>query len=143
MEIENKYINLLGCLIYDKRTGEEGMLSSISIQRFIGGYGVYFNAYYNRLNSNRMVFIEDIEKRNIVFLIPFSTNYQKELLGELAQRHKKVIKEFFGDKYREDMIMEIDEEERQKLIRWWENLSLPLENWEHLSDIKKRNDLSH
>ena len=135
MEIEEKYLGLLNLLIYDKRTGEYGMISELCISQMFNGYNVYYTSFNNRFNES-YVFIEDFEKGNVVFLIPFATDYRKEDFEKLASKHKTFIKHFFGEQYRDDMIMEINEEDRQKQIRYWESLSIGIDNWEH----KLKND---
>ena len=117
MEIEEKYLGLLNLLIYDKRTGEYGMISELCISQMFNGYNVYYTSFNNRFNES-YVFIEDFEKGNVVFLIPFATDYRKEDFEKLASKHKTFIKHFFGEQYRDDMIMEINEEDRQKQSKW-------------------------
>lgn len=137
MEIEEKYLKLLNTYIYDKRIGLNGMLSGISITRLIGGYMLSYDAYMSRQYSNRMIFIEDFEKGNVVFLLPFGVNYMVKEMEEMAERHTEAIKEFFGDKFREDMIMRISEEERQEQIREMEKLTLGIENWDKIKEMLK------
>lgn len=55
-----------------------------------------------------------------------------EEMEGMAERQTEKIKAFFGDKFRENMIMRISEEERQEEIRKWEKLTLGLENWERI-----------
>lgn len=50
----------------------------------------------------------------------------------MAEIHERAIKEFFGNNFREDMIMRISEDERQKQIKEWEKLTLGLENWDNV-----------
>lgn len=56
-------------------------------------------------------------------------------MEEMAERHTQAIKEFFGDKFREDMIMRISEDERQEQIRKWESLTRGLDNWDFKFDL--------
>lgn len=140
MEIEEKYLNLLNLLIYDKRRQMNGMLSELCISVSFGGHMIYYKAHMSKTHANDIIFVEDFEKRNVVFLQPFSVNYQKELLEEMAERQENAIKEFFGDKFHEDMIMKISEEERQEQIRQWDSLMLGLENWDKVMEHKGWND---
>lgn len=134
MEIEDKRLKLLGLLIRDKRSGMNGIISALTIHNAIGGYFVSYEAYMSKVYSNRLIFVEDFEKGNIAFLLPFAVNYQKEFMEEMAKTHEAVIKEFFGDKFREDMIIRISEDERQEEIRKWESLTIGLENWDKVID---------
>lgn len=131
MIIEDKYFNILHTIIYDKRCKMAGILSSIQITRYIrSGYGISFCAYMNGLNPNHSIYVEDFEKGNVVFLIPFwKREYDKEL-DEIGAKNTQKIKDFFGDKFREDMIMRISEEERQEEIRKWEAVTIGFENWQ-------------
>lgn len=58
-------------------------------------------------------------------------------MEEMAIEHEKAIRDFFGDKFQEDMIMRISEDDRQKQIRYFDNLTRGLENWDTLCDIKR------
>lgn len=136
MEIDEKYFKLLNLLIHDKRSGLNGIISELCVSAMIGGYMVYYRAYMTKTHANHIVFVSEFENGSIVFLQPFYINYQKEMLEEMAKRHEKAIKEFFGDKYRDDMIMRISEEERQKKIRQYESLTLGLENWDKVIEHK-------
>lgn len=128
MEIEDKYFNLLNCFIRDKRTNINGMISSIKIISLIGKYIICYEAFDDRCTYND-IYVEDIEKGNVVFLIPYSTSCFDKNLDKLGKLQKEAIKEFFGDKFRKDMIMEISEEERQEQIRKWEEYIQGLSNW--------------
>lgn len=128
MEIEKKYFNLLWILVHDKRNKMSGIISSLQISRYIGGYGISYSAFMNRQNQYT-IFVDDIEKGNVVFLLPFGLKYMEKEMEEMAKQHEKAIKDFFGEKFREDMIMRISEDERQEEIRKWDKLTIGLENW--------------
>lgn len=140
MKIDDKYLNLLHCLIYDKRIKENGMLYSLEIQQGVNCYYISYKAYYNRFQE-MSIFVEDFEKGNVVFLIPYECDYMQETLKQLEKIYKEKIKSFFGDKYRDDMIVKISEEERQEQIRWWENKFRGLENWEYKKDMDKEKEV--
>lgn len=130
MEVEDKYFSLLNLLVYDKRAKECGMISSLKFDKLIGGVCVYYEAYYH-CGKYRSVFVEDIKSGNVVFLIPFSVyEYDRELYKQMGEAFISAVKEFFGEEFREDMIMEISEEERQEEIRRWEKLTRPIDNWD-------------
>ncbi len=128
MEIEDKYFNLLNCFIRDKRTNINGMISSIKIISLIGKYIICYEAFDDR-HTDYSICIEDFEKGNVVFLIPYSRSCLDKNLNKLGKLQKEAIKEFFGDKFREYMIMEISEEERQEQTRKWEEYIRGLSNW--------------
>ena len=129
MIIDDKYLGLLGTYIYDKRTKMEGMISDLCIMGLPNGYTVYYNAYMNSIRSNAMICVEDFESGSVVFLEPFGIVYMEKEMKEIAKRHRKVIVDFFGDKFREDMIVKISETERQKKIKEWEKFTYGLREW--------------
>lgn len=129
MEIADKYLGLIHTYIYDKRTKMCGMISDLSIMGGIGGYGIGYTAFMNRLYSKAYIFVEDFEKGNVVFLMPYDLKCYVKETDEFRAKQRKAIQDFFGDKFREDMIMEISEEERQEEIREWEKRLCSLENW--------------
>lgn len=134
MGIPDKYYRMLGLLIQDKRDGMNGYLSDLCVMRVIDGYVIYYRAYMNREHSSRMVFVEDIEKGNVVFLLPFGVNYLVEEMEQMAKENDAAIRNFFGDKFKEDMVVRISEEERQKEIRRWSELTRGAENWDTFFD---------
>lgn len=129
MELEDKYFNLVNLLIYDKRSKMLGMISGILINRYSEGPTISFQAFMNRTYAYSNIFVEDFEKGNVVFLLPFSIGYNEEILEEMAKRHEQYIREFFGDNFREDMIARISEEDRQEEIKKWQEISLVFEIW--------------
>lgn len=120
MIIDDKYLGLLGTYIYDKRTKMTGIISDLCVMGMPNGYTVYYNAYMNAIRSNAMICVEDFESGNVVFLEPFGIVYMEKEMREISEKHRKSIIGFFGEKFREDMIMRISETERQKKIKEWE-----------------------
>lgn len=134
MVIDDRYLNLLNVLIHDKRTKMNGILSSLEITRFSGGeFRICYKAYMSKRNSDAYIFVEDFKKGNAVFLLPFGVRYMVEEMEELAERHTNAIKEFFGEDFREDMLMRISEDTRQEEIRKIDQIMLGLENWDSVS----------
>lgn len=129
MVIDDKYLGLLGTYIYDKRTKMEGMISDLCIMGMPDGYSVYYNAYMNTIRSDAMICVQDFESGNVVFLEPFGVLYMEKEMKEISKRHKKAIVDFFGDKFREDMIVRISESERQNKIKEWEKYTYALKEW--------------
>lgn len=131
MELDEKYLKLLNLLIYDKRRKMHGIISGILISKCAGGFMISYQVFMSRIYVNTTLFLDDIEKGNVVFVLPFSLNRQDDLFEVMAEDHEKRIKEFFGDKFRDDMIIRISEEERQEEIRKWENLERGVQNWDN------------
>ena len=129
MIIDDKYFGLLGTYIYDKRTKMTGIISDLCVMGLPNGYTVHYNAYMNAIRSNDMIFVEDFESGNVVFLEPFGIVYMEKEMKEIAKRHRKDIVDFFGDKFREGMIVRISESERQKKIKEWERFTYALREW--------------
>lgn len=129
MVIDDKYLGLLGTYIYDKRTKMTGIISDLCIMGMPNGYTVYYNAYMNSIRSDAMICAEDFESGNVVFLEPFGIVYMEKEMKEIAKRHRKSITDFFGDNFREDMIVKISENERQKKIKEWEKYTYALREW--------------
>lgn len=138
MEIEDKYLKLINLLVHDKRTKENGMICSLKIDKMLGGYCISYNAMFGA-HRYQTLFIEDFEKGNVVFLMPYGINYMVEMFDKMKQDNIEVIKEFFGNKFRDDMIMEISEEDRQAQIKEWEKYTNPLFNWDMIFN-KKNNE---
>lgn len=138
MELENKYLNLLDLLVHDKRTKQNGILCSLEINKLLCGFRLSYIATFDGFNI-RNIFIEDFEAGNVVFLIPFSVDYMEKEFVALGELYKQRIKEFFGDKFREDMLMEINEEERQRERKEWEKNKDAIFNWDAkvINDNKK------
>lgn len=117
MEIEEKYLSLLWLLIHDKRRKMNGILSSIEIMKILSGFTISYKAYMNNAHDDISIYVEDIEKGNVVFLLPFGTGNTKESMDILSDYYEKKIRNFFGDKFRDDMIVRISEEEVNDMTR--------------------------
>lgn len=139
MVIDDKYLGLLGTYIYDKRTKMQGIISDLCIMGLPNGYSVYYNAYMNQIRSDVMICVEDFESGNVVFLEPFGIVYMVKEMKEISKRHRKAIVDFFGDKFREDMIVRISENERQKKIKEWEKYTYSLREFGAIN-IERQNE---
>ncbi len=129
MEITDKYLGLIHTYIYDKRRKMCGMISDLRLSNYIGGYFLSYDAYMNGLYTSIPIFVDDFEKGNVVFLMSYDTKIYNVEMENICEIQRKHIKEFFGDKFRDDMILEIYEEDRQKEIREWAEKLCSLENW--------------
>lgn len=62
MEIEDKYIFLLGKSIYNKTLNKFGYISSLEIMDYIKGYGINLIVYYDTFHNHDIAFIDDFKK---------------------------------------------------------------------------------
>lgn len=137
MEIENKYLSLLNLLIHDKRTKMNGIISSLVLTQYYCGVCISYKAYMSKQHSDANIFVEDFEKGNVVFLLPFGVTYMAKEMEEMAEIHLRQIKSFFGESFREDMVIRISEDERKEEIRKCQMLTLGLENWDSKCETRK------
>lgn len=112
MEIEDKYAKMLGKYIYHKRLDKFGFISTIKIEQCIGGYRISLNAFCDTFDDDVIVFFEDFEKGEAQFTIITGMT----ALEKYNESIIKDIKEVFGDKYSDDMLLYIDDDERRKRI---------------------------
>lgn len=103
--IDDKYIKLLGKHVYNKHLDKFGYISSIEIMDYTGGYGINLIVYYDTFHNHDIIFFEDFEKGIMQFII--ITDYES-----IMDNYLKDIKLAFGDKFSEDMILYISDEER-------------------------------
>ncbi len=111
LEIINSYLNLLDKYIYNTELDKFGMITDIEISRT----GIYLKAYYDRIHSSEMVLFEDFEKGKLKFTIITGENVlTKEQNEKYKEKQINDIKQAFGDKFSDDMIMYIEDEERKR-----------------------------
>ncbi len=111
LEIINSYLNLIDKYIYNTELDKFGMITDIEIS----GAGVYLKAYYDRIHSSDMVLFEDFEKGKIKFtIITGESILTKEQNKQYQEKEINEIKQAFGDKFSDEMIMYIDDEERKR-----------------------------
>lgn len=131
----DKYLSLAGCYIYDKRTDQCGILSELCIWPLMGKCYLFYNAYMSKIHANTSIFVEDFTNGSVIFLLPFSDGYLKKEIEEMGQRHNEAIRAFFGDDFREDMIVSIPEKERQEMMRKLSAIETALRNLEQCRPI--------
>lgn len=118
LKIENKYLNLLNKYIYDTKLDKFGMINSIELNIGIGGICMLLKAYFDRIHSSKMVFFDDFKNGIMKFtIIGGETILTKEQEEKYNQSVIDDIKNAFGEDFREDMIMYIDDEERKERNR--------------------------
>lgn len=106
MTLDDKYTLMLGKHIYNKALDKFGYISSIEIMEYIGGYGINLIVYYDTFHHRDIAFLQDFEKGTLQFAL--ITDYEP-----MIERHLEDIRTIFGDKFSEDMILYISEEERK------------------------------
>lgn len=118
LKIEKKYLNLMNKYIYDTKLDKFGMINSIELSSGIGGIMIMLKAYFDRIHSSRMVFFEDFKNETLKFtIIGGETILTKEQEEKYNQSVIDDIKNAFGEDFREDMIMHIDDDERKERNR--------------------------
>lgn len=126
----DKYLALVGCYIYDKRTGQNGMLTDVCIRKMMGRYYASYNAYISKTFSIAPIFVEDFVAGNVVFLRPFSVGWLQTELAEMGRQQDHAIRTLFGDDFRDEMIVSITEEERQGMMRRLAAAETGMDNWD-------------
>lgn len=114
MEIEEKYIKLLGKLVYNKRLDKYGRISSLELMHSIGMY-ISFNVFYDTFDDKSLLFFSDIEKGEVQFVIWHSSEQTKGHYSEEIDD----IKSALGDKFSDDMIIHMTDDEWKEQL--WKN----------------------
>lgn len=105
MKIEEKYIKLLGKLVYNKRLDKYGRISSLELSHSFGSYW-YFNVFYDKFDNHSILLYEDIEKGEVQFVLLLDSNGE-----EYASQKVDDIKSAIGDKFSDDMIIHMTDDE--------------------------------
>lgn len=117
MEIEDKYLKMLGKCIYNKQLDKFGYINSLEIMASLS-LGLNLKAFYDYFDSDCTVFFEDFTKGKIQFTIIQGYSILKsEQVNEINKEQIKDIKTVFGDDFTDDMLMFIDDNERQIKIQ--------------------------
>lgn len=111
MQIEEKYIKLLGKLVYNKRLFKYGRISSLELSHSIGSYW-YFNVFYDKFNSHEMLLYEDITNGEVQFVLLLDAHME-----EYASQEADDIKLAIGDKFSYDMIIRMKDDEWKEHLR--------------------------
>lgn len=80
----DKYLSLVGCYIYDKRTDQNGMLSELCIWPLMGKWYLSYNAYMSKIHASTPIYVEDFINGSVIFLQPFSDGYLKTEIEEMG-----------------------------------------------------------
>jgi len=114
IEIINSYLNLVDKYIYNTELDKFGIITDIEISKM----GIYLKAYYDRIHSSEMVLFEDFEKGKLNFII---ITGESILTKDQSEQYKEMtineIKQAFGDKFSDEMITYVDDEERKRKNR--------------------------
>ena len=108
MEVDERATRLLGMSIYNTEMDKYGFISGIEISK---GFGLYwiFRGYYDSVNDNDMVTLEDIEKGKIKIVHVMSN--KEELNNSMREVIYENVKFSLGDKFSPDMIITVNEDE--------------------------------
>lgn len=108
--IEDRKFLLLTKFIYNKRLDKIGYIPSIEYRSGFGGCYATYNAYYDVFDSTDLLVDSDFLQGNVQFVIIEMPIKESE---EYNRRQIEDIKKYFGDKFFEDMILYITEEEKK------------------------------
>lgn len=111
MEIEEKYIKILGKYIYNKELDKFGHISSLELT---SGFGMWiqYRVFYDTFDSNHILFFNDFLEGKVKFTI--ITSVENPDYKEFERKELEDIKSAFWDKYSDDMIMYISDDERKR-----------------------------
>lgn len=108
-EFPMRYVNLIGKRVYNTKTNKHGMITGITLENHLGNLTYHFNAYYDKIESDSMIFAEDLYNGNIKFSIidmPEFKDYKEKEISD--------IKEFMGEKFCANSIIHITREQHKK-----------------------------
>lgn len=109
LELPMKNINIIGKQIYNTKTDKYGMVTGIHVQKMVGKLGHYFEAYYDKIDSDTMIFTEDLYNGTLQFVI-----INMPILEKIKEKNIEEIKEFMGDRFCGNTIRYITEEQHKK-----------------------------
>lgn len=114
MIIEDKFAQLVGNHIYNTTLDKFGIISSMKVASYVGGYAIEYEAFYDDFNKNMILSIDDF-KNGIVKLciITGLASVEVQYNNALLENFKSVM----GKDYTGDMVLVIEEAERQKRNR--------------------------
>lgn len=115
-ELPTKDINIIGKLFYNTKTDKYGIISGITLERYASKLGNCFKAYYDRIESDAMVFAEDFYNGNLKFIIITGYDIDIPRLEKLKNQQIKEIKEFMGDRFSNNTILYITNENHKKKL---------------------------
>ena len=106
MVIEDKYVRLIGKPIYNKELDKYGLISSLEIRNGFGCTYPIYRAYFDRFDNNRIITLDDFVKSELQFIALIGLHECKKINTEITESAKSA----FGEKYSDDMIIQIDHE---------------------------------
>lgn len=114
MEIEDKYIKLLGKYIYNKELDKFGRISSLELV-YVFGLWIQFNVFYDTFDSKRILFLQDFldGKSKFVIINDESNHEYKQFFEEQLDD----IKSAFENKFLTDMLIYMSNDEWKEKIR--------------------------
>lgn len=114
MEIENKYLNIIGLHIYNTQLDKYGIISNLNISKNAdNSFGISYIAFYDSKDNNSTLFYQDFLNNKVKFiLIEFDYLDNKEYNEHCLES----IKEYLGDNFNLNNIIRINEKDRQKKL---------------------------
>lgn len=101
MNIEDKYIRMMGKKIYSKELDKHGNICSIEILFGLNGITPIMRAYFDSFDPNAIICLEDFINGKVKFEIPTGL----PIFDEMYEKSVKDAKFIFGEKYSDDMII--------------------------------------
>lgn len=114
--IEKKYLNLINRCIYDVEKDKHGIITGLSTLSLIGGIFMEFTARYDNIDSDKHVFLNDFKTGEMKFVLLTGGEWGKGFFKKSQEEQLENIKDVFGNEYRDDMVMWIDECERKTAL---------------------------
>lgn len=114
MEIEDKYIKLLGKYIYNKELDKFGRISSLELV-YVFGLWIQFNVFYDTFDSKGILFLQDfLDGKSKFVIINDESNHEYK---QFFEKQLDDIKSAFENKFLTDMLIYMSNDEwKEKLI---------------------------
>lgn len=108
-EFPMRDVNLIGKRVYNTKTNKHGMITGITLENHLGNLTYHFNAYYDKIGSDSMIFTEDLYNGNIKFVIIDMPEFKNSKEKEIDD-----IKEFLAERFCANSIIHITREQHKK-----------------------------
>lgn len=120
MEIDDRAFKMLGKRVYNTQTKKEGYISEIKILSGVGGYILYYNAYYDKFDNEAILSVSDFKAgvlKFVLFKSEPSILFSEEQLDSFNSMMLSEIKEIIGEEFTDDMIVYMTDDEHDEHIR--------------------------
>lgn len=112
MEIEDKYIKMLGKLVYNNKLNKYGRICKIELSKSVG-MTISLRVFYDKFDDDGMLFFEDFENGKIQFVILTDCG----LFENYTLHEKFEIMRVLEGKYTDDMIIYMSNDEWKEKLR--------------------------